>query len=463
MLRRLKVVLLLIFVFCALYFSRFFFTQETPILAEPQTIAAEVAKSFSGTVSVLQNFTTDKLTILTVVRSGQQALKYEIYDGNNVVLENSFVLKTSNINDKYQVDQLDISLQSNLQDYFLKVFEADKLIDVRQFRLLNLNESEPRIAVTSCARVGWLGHDFGPVSIWDELLLQKPDVLLFLGDMVYPDTAFQALLSIKPTDAEIQHRFVEAWQEIRLYHQYHLTPVFTAMDDHDYGFQGANARNNSENSSQRVNFFRMFYPMPTEKIDGFFEPGPGAAFYMKLYGFKIFMLDNKINRIAQSTEGVDGPIWGEQQLTWMGNILEKDESPALIASGTLFTFPEYNQDAAMYEAPEEFQRFVAQAKRNKGDFVLMSGDVHYSAVHKLSSEVFGHESYEIVASRIHSISPSIIPPFINGYVGKEKGQLAHTSEKNFVLIRTHNGNLKSSQVDIYEKDRQEPYKSIIFK
>jgi phosphodiesterase/alkaline phosphatase D-like protein len=91
----------------------------------------------------------------------------------------------------------------------------------------------------------------------------------------------------------------------------------------------------------------------------------------------------------------------------MGNILEKDESPALIASGTLFTFPEYNQDAAMYEAPEEFQRFVAQAKRNKGDFVLMSGDVHYSAVHKLSSEVFGHESYEIVASRIHSISPSV--------------------------------------------------------
>jgi alkaline phosphatase D len=442
----------------AAIFGRYFYMAPPTVRVIATAIGQENAKSFSGDVSVIQNLTTDTLTLLTVLRPNRITHAYRVWNDEKRDLASTIKVTSTEINADYSIDKLEISELAPLQNYYLEVSDGSgRVLDSRQFQSLDLKKTDPAIAVGSCARVGWLGHDFGPRSIWDELQAQSPDVLLFLGDMVYPDTSVQAVLNIKPDLDQIMSKYVEAWHNNRLYHQYNLYPVFAVMDDHDYGFQGANANNNAEMKDTMVKQFRTFYPVPSQAIAPFYEPGPGASFAIEAFGFKLVLLDNKYYRTAAGPLGIDGVIWGPEQLAWLTKILSKDESPALIGSGTLFTFPVKQMDAAQYETPTEFQNFLTAVKKGTSKAVLLSGDVHFSDVVQMPEEFLGYPSYEITASRVHSVSPYMIPPYISGYLRGNKHQLIHTTEKNFVILKPQSpGKLENMEVRIHIKDEPEP-------
>lgn len=433
-------------------------SQEAPTTrwgrAEPAWQKLQAA--FTGQVAVLQNFTLSDRTILTVLQPHRKALALQVVSATGVLSSANVQSKVTAINSDFDIVELNISGLASDQVYGLEVRDdTGALLDTREFQSLNSEKKEPVIAIASCARVGWMGKDFGPRSIWDELQDQQPDVLLFLGDMVYPDTTWQALLHRKPTDREIEFKYIEAWQEVRLYHQFRLLPVFAVMDDHDYGFQGANSKNNGDRQDEMLRFFRTFYPIPSGPIAETFERGVGAAFRVNLFGFDVFLLDNKYARIASNETGDTGPIWGKLQLEWLGQHLSRSQHESLIGSGTLFSFPRANQDAAEYESPREFENLKLQLQKSQKHFVLMSGDVHYSAVQKMPAEKYGFSSFEIIASRIHSVSPLIIPPFISGYVGPEQGQSIHTAEKNFTILRPKERALGGAVVEIHIKNEPE--------
>lgn len=443
----------------------FFYYAPSPVFRGDTDFAKARAQEFTGKISAVQNFTTDGFTIITVLKERQEDLRrYEVFTEEGQNISTQITLVSNGVSHTHMIDRLEISSLSPRKNYFLKIWDGNKnLLDVRQFQTLDLQKKNPVIAVASCSRVGWLGHDFGPSSIWDQLLEKKPDVLLFLGDLVYPDTSLQAIFAVAPTVTQIQDRYVETWQQLRVYHQYNMYPIFSVMDDHDYGFQGANSINNKKNQVEILKLFRTFYPVP-EKEDGpTYSLGPAAAFKISAFGFKIIFLDNKYSRTASGPLGIPGLIWGSEQLQWLTKVLSEDESPALIGSGTLFTFPVRQMDAAQYETPEEFNNFLNAVRAGKSKVILMSGDVHYSDVKELPTSMLGYPTYEITASRIHSISPLIIQPYFTGYVGPEKSQPIHTYEKNFVLLKPQAyGDLRNMQVEIYEKDNSKPLKAELF-
>lgn len=200
------------------YFSFIFFYHKAPPLrVGPSPAAQSISKLFTGNVAVLQNATFSSETFLTVLRRNVQLRTYQVLSEDLKPVP--FELKSSTINKIYSIDRLDVSGLQPGTDYYLKILEANAVVDVRQFRSLDVNKKDPHWAVASCARVGWLGHDFGPVSIWDQLLVQQPDALLFLGDMIYPDSAFQALFVIAIFN------FIRDWVEGAEEFQHHVSAI----------------------------------------------------------------------------------------------------------------------------------------------------------------------------------------------------------------------------------------------
>lgn len=409
-------------------------------------------KYFRSQLSILQNITTSDETIITLLQNKGLNLRYLVFSSQGDSKELS-PDKIQDVHPEFNIIHLLLQKLIPDVDYFLVVLDSENyIVDTRRFSVFSETKKSLRVAIASCARVGWMGGDYGPLSIWNELEFTAPDALFFLGDWVYPDNLFQALFYLKPSLAEIKNRYVESWLSLQIFRQSKLIPTFSILDDHDYGFQGANRRNNLDRQHLMFEYFRSFFPI-FETNTSAFTKGPGGSFWIQFFKFNLFMLDNKYYRTASGPDGIEGLIWGPEQLQWVAEILEKNPQPSFIGSGTLMTFPIFNQDAAQYESPEEFKELLRSLKASSEKLILLSGDVHYSDVKKLPFEMLHRESYEITSSRIHSINPMIIPPFISGYVGPEKGQLIHSSDKNFVTLDIpEDGVFKDIKVEIHNKN-----------
>lgn len=436
--------------------------KEFPLQTSEQILNLE-KKYFRSQLSILQNVTTSSETILTVLKNKTLNLEYQVYS-----LQGDFLdvnpNESTEVHPEYKIDQLLIQNLKSEQIYFLVILDSNHdIVDIRKFSTLPESKKSLRLAVASCARVGWMGGDYGPISVWDELKKESPDALIFLGDWVYPDNLFQALFFLKPSLEQIKDRYIESWLSLNFFRQSELTPTFSILDDHDYGFQGANRRNNFDRQNEMFKYYRAFFPVFKDDTLSF-KLGPGASFWIKLFKLNLFMLDNKYFRTASGPEGVEGLIWGPEQLKWLEDTLIQSPLPSLIGSGSLMTFPIFNQDAAQYESPEEFSNLLRVLNKSSQSVILLSGDVHYSDVKKLPFEYLNRESYEITSSRVHSIHPSIIPPYITGFVGPKKGQLIHSSNKNFVMLDIpQDSTFRNTTVEIHNKNSREILKAQIFK
>jgi alkaline phosphatase D len=242
-----------------------------------------------------------------------------------------------------------------------------------------------KIAVASCSKL----QSVDPQPVWQEILQEKPDVLLLIGDNVYLDhdkhsdpTDLAADLSQKYAAQLAEPNFAALLADVRARNG----RVIAIYDDHD--FLGNNRYGGDHSQTlrdvARAELVRAFAPAMT---------GSDVYSVQRLGLVDIIVLDERFYRTSPAAAGGDrDAVLGQEQWKWLEKTLAATSAAkyTLIASSTtLHTFA----DESWEQYPGAFKRLVDLLSVRIGALVV-SGDVHRNATYDDSGII------EIVTSAV---------------------------------------------------------------
>ena len=284
-------------------------------------------------------------------------------------------------------------------------------------------ENSFRLAFGSCSK------QWKPQPILRQVIAQKPDLFIYLGDNIYGDTRDMAELRNEYSKLGAKPEF-QALRE--------STRVFAIWDDHDYGENDAGKNYPHKEKSKSI--FMDFWRVPVDS--------PRRA-HLGIYGVEYFGdKDRRVQVILLDTRTFRDPLLpndgkkhhrrdyrpqeersqtllGAAQWRWLEEVLRVPARVRIVASSIQFAAA-YSGYEAWANFPHERQRMMDLIAKTQANGVLfISGDVHYGEISKLGDS--GRFTvYDVTASGLTETSWKV-EPNKNRVGGVETGQ-------NFGLI-----------------------------
>lgn len=386
------------------------------------------------TPSVLQGATDESSTQFSIVYDANVKLKIVAIDTKkNVILPDTgkvtnFGSHPSSITKAF-FSELDPNETYNLMIYDSK---TDALLDQRLFKtLLQKDKNALKFALVSCMKE--TRHDG---KLWQDLFANSPDVIFFIGDSVYADSASNEdpMLKEAATPQKLWTKFVEARMILDAYFNQKLIPIFAVWDDHDFGLNNATSDYPYVKQSQE-NFMSFF--AQDESHCSYLQRGPGVGSAVKFGSQLFFLLDDRSYRQPKgSTDRY--AHWGQEQEEWMMALIQKHDGPSWIMNGSQIFPSMMFKECVSKDHKNQFAGLLAKLKETKKKVAFASGDVHYSEISELEADFLGFLTYEITSSGFHSAhipgAPGIIP---------NRRRIASTGKANYIIVNstTSNGDL----------------------
>ncbi len=269
--------------------------------------------------------------------------------------------------------------------------------DVTQGDWLPLPTGEvSRVAFGSCAK------QWEPQPIWDSVVASRPDVFLFLGDIIYGDWDGEKVVEVT---AEILRA---EWAELAAVPQFQnlkaAVPVLATWDNHDYGHHSAGAEFPLREASQTI--FLDFFGEPANS-ERRRTPGIYDAWILGPVGrrVQIILLDTRSfkgpPRLAKRSEGSRGSLGkyapnadpavtllGEGQWAWLENQLRVPAEVRLIVSSGQVVADEKGMDEWGNYPHERRRLFDLIAETVATGVILLSGNVHFAEISRIDEGAY---------------------------------------------------------------------------
>lgn len=259
-----------------------------------------------------------------------------------------------------------------------------------------------RIAFGSCA------HQDKPQPIWDAVVAGKPELFLFLGDVIYADTR----------DMDVMRDKYKKLAGVAGYQKLLKTcPVLGVWDDHDYGGNDAGADYPKKEESKQIflDFFGEPKDSPRRKRPGIYDA--------KVFGppgkqVQIILLDMRYNRSALKKKErfipSEGPylpttdpsatFLGEEQWKWLGEQLRVPAQLRLLVSSIQVVAEDHGHEKWM-NIPHERERLFKLIRDTKaGGVIVLSGDRHLAELSMMDGGA-GYPIYDLTSSGLNQASP----------------------------------------------------------
>jgi hypothetical protein len=237
----------------------------------------------------------------------------------------------------------------------------ERIGPVRSFRVLPAAGSgaPARIAVGSCA------IRFGP--IFDEIARRRPDVLVWQGDLNYPDT-LGPLAQTVPGYAGIWREFLA---NPRLEGILGRASFVGQRDDHDYGVQDANAE--------------TLVPWGLAPWDALVEARPYFRFTAGVA--EVWVLDQRQFKSDPSAPDGDAKtLLGLRQRDWLLRTLAASRAPFKVVCSpcTLAPLPANARDGSWASGYTRERDLLLRhvAERVGGQTVFVTGDTHWTLAYE---------------------------------------------------------------------------------
>ena len=249
-----------------------------------------------------------------------------------------------------------------------------------------------RIAFGSCSR-----QDIA-AQLWDDVLINRPDLWIWLGDNIYGDTE----------DMEVMREKYMTQKSHAGYQQLiRTTPVYGVWDDHDYG----------------VNDGGKEYPMKAESKElmmEFLDITAENEVRHREGTYQAYMLGNDEERIclilldtryfrdelmhdasgrSRYLPNPDGDILGETQWEWLEEQLKNNDAPLTLIASSIQVIPEehpYEKWANFPAARSRLMNLISQY--GTGRTVILSGDRHIAEISHWKNGDGGPDIYEFTSS-----------------------------------------------------------------
>ncbi len=244
-----------------------------------------------------------------------------------------------------------------------------------------------RAAFGSCARLQ-IDTDQRIFSVAQAL---EPDLIFFLGDNIYADSAEPAALA----DLYRRQREIE-----RLKLLIRSTPSLAIWDDHDFALNDSDRTNPIREESLRT--FNQYWANPS----GGLPTTPGIFFKYAYGGVDFFFLDGRYYRDPADDPDVQGKtMLGAQQKAWLKDELRASRAPfKVLVSGGGFSKAERGGESwAVYQHERNELFDFIRDHRIEGVFGI-SGDSHMGELNCVPrSEEGGYDFYDLCSSPLANL------------------------------------------------------------
>ena len=295
------------------------------------------------------------------------------------------------------------------------------------------------IAFGSCNK-----HDLDQ-SYWQQIGAQKPDLWIWLGDIVYADTEnMQRLQSLYDTQKNNSY-YTSMIQQ---------TKVFGIWDDHDYGLNDGGREFPKRDSSKLMLFEFLDVPEddPSRNRKGAYQQYVFDHQGMKL---KIILLDARYFRDAQIDDpsgkkrylpNNDGTILGDSQWKWFEDqISDSDADFHIIGSGIQFLSDQHGYEMWANFPAERKRMLELLEKHNPEGCIILSGDRHIGEISKTEVSMSQGELFDITSSGLtHAYLRNSNEKEPNPY---RVGSLQ--SKRNYGIVRLFNSDDKRAVYEIW--------------
>lgn len=368
-----------------------------------------------------------------VVPKDEKFVYYARSEDDLIRLKSQRVSRDSSPSAVDHVDAFDLDPKKSYQ--LVMIDQYGMAADRRNFSSLDLAKTKPRIAMISCMDDSLTSEQR---QMWTQLLGEKPDAIMMIGDNVYADRIPGGWKVASPD--QLWDRYVDTRGILEFFKSPNLIPVFATWDDHDYGRNDSDRTYEFKEPSREI--FQAFFPQEKPAVG--FEPGPGVASRWTAYGARFLLLDNRFFRSPNKIASPDETHFGIEQEDWIWNSLSESTGPVFLISGDQF-FGGY-MPFESYEGshPNSFKAQLSRWKKAKPPIVFMSGDRHLTEIMEIPRSVLGYSTFELTSSPLHAkvfadaFQKAPSPKQIAGVAGKY----------NYMIIELGKLNSKSLQMNV---------------
>lgn len=261
-----------------------------------------------------------------------------------------------------------------------------------------------KIAFGSCM------HQNQPLKLLNQIIAERPDLFIFLGDNLYGDTENMKLLAAKYSKLCQREEFKALVS---------TCPIIATWDDHDYGANDSGREYPMKKASREL--FLEFWNEPEgsarRKRPGIYthyQIGPkGQRLQIIVLDTRTFrspLLQNnnaeKYRNDYRPNENSNATMLGDQQWKWLAKVLDEPADLRLICTSTQFGIT-YNGYEAWANFPKEQEKMLRLIKEKEAKGVLfISGDVHYGELSKIEQEGL-YPIYDCTSSGINRDWPHV--------------------------------------------------------
>ncbi len=217
--------------------------------------------------------------------------------------------------------------------------------------------------------------------LWDDILAEKPDVWIWLGDNIYGDTEdvekLRAMYAMQKAVPEYR----------KLVGQ---TQVIGTWDDHDYGINNIGKEWGAKDTHQQalLDFLDVAEDDIRRTRNGVYT---SYDIEQKGINIKIFLLDARYFRDEHAFENGEivpkesGTILGEDQWAWLGEELSKSTADVHIFASGIQVIPEEHRFEKWANFPNERTKLFDLIKTNDISHpIFISGDRHIGEISTLN-------------------------------------------------------------------------------
>ncbi len=302
--------------------------------------------------------------------------------------------------------------------------QAHKILDRRFFRTLDLNKENLRFAIASC-----MDDSKHEPKIWQDMMTNSPDLILFVGDSVYADRnrgEESSRAAARPK--QLWRRFCEARKTLEIYNSETLVPVLATWDDHDYGQNDTGSSYPYIKESQKN--FLTFFAQEESHCQGL-NKGPGVSSALVCKNQMFLLLDDRSFRDKNGKNKPNGH-WGDEQMSWIMSLVEDFDGFVWIANGSQIFPSMMFKESVSKEHPVQLRSFLKKFKEKNVRAAFISGDVHFTEISEIEEEHLGYVTYELTSSSIHSTTfPGILTIVSNWR------RVAATDKRNYIMVDSH--------------------------
>jgi len=256
------------------------------------------------------------------------------------------------------------------------------------------NRAIYKIAFGSCS------EQRDPDQMWAEVLRQKPNLWMWLGDNIYADTHNMDSMRAYYSRQKNQPDYQKMKQSF---------PIIGTWDDHDYASNDAGKFFSKKNESKEN--FLEFLDIPPDadvrKHEGVYQSFVFGTGKQKI---KIILLDTRSFRdtvIAPNGKGngyvpnPEGDVLGEAQWLWLENELRNSDARLHIVVSSIQFLANDHVFEKWGNFPKARQRMMDLLVKSKPtNTIIVSGDRHVAELSKLNLQGLSYPLYDLTSSSL---------------------------------------------------------------